>query len=80
MIPASHEPHLFPVESAAQFVKILKQCDECYCFMLNFTHPVAYGCDKVAEVSQNSEQMLDQLEKEHPAVFGEPIDPIWEHK
>ena len=50
-VPNSHEPHLFTVESAAKFAKTLKQCDECYCFMLNFTHRVAHGADKVAEVS-----------------------------
>ena len=46
-LPASHKPHLFTVELAAQFTKTLKQCDECYYFMLNFTH---HG-DKVAEVN-----------------------------
>ena len=50
-LPASHEPYLFTVESAAQFAKTLKQCDEYYCFMLNFTHCAAYGDDKVAEVN-----------------------------
>ena len=50
-LPASHEPRLFTVESAAQFAKTLKQCNECYCFMLNFTHRVAYGGDKGAEVN-----------------------------
>ena len=54
-LPASHEPYLFTAESVAQFAKTLKQCDECYCFMLNFTHRVAYGGDKVAEANQNSE-------------------------
>ena len=62
-LPASHEPRLFTVESAAQFAKTLKQCDECYCFMLNFTHRAAHGGDKVAEVNQHSEQMLDELEE-----------------
>ena len=64
ILPASHEPCLFTVESSAQFAKILKQCDECYCFMLNFPHNAAHGGDKVAEVSYHSEQMLDKLEKE----------------
>ena len=63
MIPAKHEPYSFTVESGAQFSKILKHCDECYCFMLNFTHCVVHGGDKVAEANQNSEQILDGLEK-----------------
>ena len=50
-LPTSHEPHLFTIESAAQFTAMLKQCDEFYCFMLNFTHRVAHGGDKVAEVN-----------------------------
>ena len=50
-LPASHELCLLTVESAAQFAKMLKQCDECYCFMLDFTYHVAYGSDKVAEVT-----------------------------
>ena len=50
-IPASHEPPFFTVEFAAQFTKMFKQCDKCYCFMLNFTHHVAHGSDKVAEVN-----------------------------
>ena len=49
-LPASHEPHLFTVESAAQFAKMLKQCDECYCFMLNFTYRAAHSSDNIAEV------------------------------
>ena len=49
-LPTSHELYLFSVEFAAQFVKTLKQCDECYCFMLNFTHCMAHGGDKVAKV------------------------------
>ena len=51
MIPANHEPYSFTVESGAQFSKILKQCDECYCFMLKFTHYVAHSGDKVAKVN-----------------------------
>ena len=47
--------------------------------MLNFTHRAAHGGDKVAEVNWHSEQMLDELEKEYPDVFSEPIYPIWEH-
>ena len=48
--------------------------------MLNFTFCVAHGNDKVAEVSQHSEQMLDELEKEYPVVFSKLVYPIWEHK
>ena len=48
--------------------------------MLNFTHHAAHIGDKVAEVNQHSEQMLDELEKEYPDVFSEPIYPIWEHR
>ena len=54
---------MFTVESAAQFDKMLKQCDEFYCFMLYFIYRAAHGDDKVAEVYQYSEQMLDELEK-----------------
>ena len=63
LIPASYEPCLFTNESATQFAKMLKQCGECYCFMLDFTHHVAHGGYKVAEVNQHSELMLDELEK-----------------
>ena len=76
----SYKPCLFTVESAAQFAKMLKQCVECYCLMLNFTHCATHGGDKVAEFNKHSELMLDKLEKEYPDVFGEPIYPIWEHK
>ena len=79
-IPENHEPYLFIVESAAQFVKILKQCDECYCFMFNFTHYAENSGDKVAEVNQHGENMLDKLKKEYPSVFSEPTYPIWEHR
>ena len=48
--------------------------------MLNSTHRVAHSGDKVAEVNQHSEQMLDELEKEYPDVFSEPIYPIWKHR
>ena len=48
-LPASHEPHLFTVKSATQFAKMLKQLDECHCFVINFTHYVAHGGDKYAE-------------------------------
>ena len=51
MLPASHEPYLFAVESAAQFAKTLKQCDECYSFKLNFTHQAAHSGNKVAELN-----------------------------
>ena len=60
-LPASYEPCLFTVESASQFAKTLKQCDEFYCFMLSFTHHVAHGSDKVAEVNWHSEKMLEKL-------------------
>ena len=63
IIPTSHELHLFTVKSAAQFAIILKQCDKCYCFILNFTHCVAHGDNKVAKVTQHSYQILDVLEK-----------------
>ena len=79
-LPTSHEPHLFTVESAAQFAETLKQCDGCYCFMLNFTYCAAHSGGKVAEVNQHSEQILDELEKEYPNVFSEPTYPIWEHR
>ena len=48
-LPASHEPRLFTVESAAQFAKTLKLCDEC--FTLNFTQHAAHSGDKVAELN-----------------------------
>ena len=48
--------------------------------MLNFSHGVAHGGDKVSEVNYHSEQMLDELEKEYPDVVSEPINPIWEHR
>ena len=47
--------------------------------MLNFTHCVAHCGDKVTEANQQSDHMLDELEKEYTAVFGEPMYPIWEH-
>ena len=47
--------------------------------MLAFTYHVVYSGDKFAEVNQCSKQMLDQLEKEYPAVFSKPMYPIWEH-
>ena len=53
-LPASYEPCLFTVESAAQFAKTLKQYDECYCFMLNFTNLVVYKGNKVSKVNQCS--------------------------
>ena len=49
-LPITHDPRLLTVESATQFAKMLQQCDECYCFMLNFTHCAIYGGNKVAEV------------------------------
>ena len=75
-LPANHELYLFTFKSATLFAKMLKQSDECYCFMLNFTHHVAHGGDKVAEVNSRSKQILDELEKEYPDVFREPIYPI----
>ena len=50
-LPVSHEPYLFSVESAVQFAKMLKQCDDFYCFILNLTHHVAHGGDKIAKVN-----------------------------
>ena len=50
-LPANYEPYLFTVESAAQFAKTLKQCDECYCFILNFKHCAVHSGDKVAELN-----------------------------
>ena len=44
--------------------------------MLNFTYCAAHGGDKVAEANRHSEQMLDELGKEYPEVFSEPIHPI----
>ena len=48
--------------------------------MLNFIHHAAHGGDKVAEVNQCSEQILNELERENPAVFSEPMFPIWQHR
>ena len=48
--------------------------------MLNFTHHAAYSSDKVGEINQHSEPMLDKLKKEYLAVFSERIYPIWEHR
>ena len=79
-LPASHEPYLFTVESAAQFSKTLKQYNECYCFMLSFTHGAVHSGNKVAEDNQCSDQMLDELEKEYPDMLDEPIYLIWEHQ
>ena len=70
---------MFAVESAAQFAKMLKLCNECHCFILNFTYHLAPSDDKIAEVSLHSDLMLDKLEKEYLAVFSEPKYPIWEH-
>ena len=75
----SYELRLFTVESATQFVKTLKQCDECYCFMLNFTNRAAHSSDKVAEINQHSEQMLNELEKKNPDMLSESIYFIWKH-
>ena len=44
--------------------------------MLNFTHHTAHSGDKVTEVNQHSEKMLDEMEKEYTAVFSEPTYPI----
>ena len=68
------------LESTAQFAKTLKQYNECYCFMLNFTHRAAHSGDKVTEVNYHNEKMLDKLEKEYPDVFSEPTYPIWEYR
>ena len=48
------------------------------CF--NLIYCVAYSGDKVSEVNQNSNQMLEKLEKEYPDVLSESMHPIWEHK
>ena len=48
---ASHEPHLFTIESATQFAKTLKQCDECYLFILNFTNRAAHNGNKVVKLN-----------------------------
>ena len=80
ILPASHKPLLFTVESAAQFAKTLKQCDKCYCLMLNFTHGMAHDGDKVAEINQHSKQILNELGKEYPVVFSKPTYPKWEHR
>ena len=55
---------------------MLKQCNECYCFKLNFAYRVAHGGDKVAEVNQYSEQILDELEKEYQGVFSKLMYPM----
>ena len=47
--------------------------------MLKFTYCIAHGGDRVAEVNQHSEKMLDELEKEYLDVFSEPMYSIWEH-
>ena len=44
------------------------------------THCAAYSGDKVSEVNQNSEQMLDKLENKYLEAFSEPTYPIWEHR
>ena len=48
---AGHKPRLFTIESAARFAKTLKQCDECYLFMLNFTNRAAHDGDKVVDLN-----------------------------
>ena len=48
--------------------------------MLNFAHCVAHGGDKVAEVNQHSEQILDELGKEYPDVFSKPTYSIQKHR
>ena len=77
---ASHEQCLFTVKSAAQFAKMLKQCHECYCFVLYVTHLAAYIGNKSTQVNLHSEQMVDKLEKQYPDLFYEPVYPIWEHR
>ena len=69
----------FTIKSAAQFPKTLKQCNERYYFMLSFTNCMAHSADKVAEVNQHSEQMLDELGKEYLDILTEPTYPIWEY-
>ena len=48
--------------------------------MLNFMHHVVHGGDKVAEVNQHSDYILDKLEKEYLAALSEPTYPIWEQR
>ena len=50
-LSTSYDPCLFIVEFSAKFAKMLKQCDEYYCFMLNFKHCVVHNSDKVAKVN-----------------------------
>ena len=47
--------------------------------LLNFTYCAAYSGDEVSEVNHHSQKMLNELEKEYPAVFNKPMYPIWEH-
>ena len=39
-----------------------------------------HSSEKVAEVKHNSEWMLDELEKEYPAIFGELKYPMLEYR
>ena len=71
---------MFSVESAVQFAKTLKQCDECFCFILSFIHYIAYNSDKVTEINYHNNYILDKLEKEYQAIFSKPKYPIWEHR
>ena len=48
--------------------------------MLSFTYNMVHGGDKAAESKQCSDQMLDKVEIEYPAVFSEPMYPIQEHR
>ena len=73
---ASYELYLFTFESDAQFAKTVKQCDECFCFMLSFACHAAHSSDKVAKVNYHSEQMFDELEKKYPAAFSMAMYPI----
>ena len=43
-------------------------------------HIMLHMVVKVDEVSQCSEQMLNELEKDYSAVFSEPTYPIWEYQ
>ena len=78
-IPANHEPQLFTVESVALLAKTLKQCNEYYCFILNFTHRAAHGIDNVSELNHYREQLLYELKKEYLTVFSESKYHIWEY-
>ena len=41
---------------------------------------MVHGGDKVPEVNQHSERMLDEPKKIYQDVFNKPVYPIWEHR